>query len=58
MKILVGLLTSLVTEKFLSKMLIELAIWASAQSTNKVDDRLTGHLIEALGFKKEDFKVS
>jgi len=56
-KVLISLLTSLVTEKFIGKMICELVIWASKKSSNTVDDRIAGHVIESLGFKKSDFNI-
>ena len=55
-KILWGLFTKLVTEKFVAKFLV-IGLWnASQMSTNKVDDKLVDGAAEALGVDPKVYK--
>lgn len=55
-RILMQILASLLTKKFVSKMLAIGAWEASQWSENKVDDKLAESFAEALGVDPKDYK--
>lgn len=46
--LLVGVLKTLLTKKFLISVFIDIAEWLAKQSDTKLDDKLVGHVKEAL----------
>ena len=56
-KIAMGMVVRLITEKFLSKVMIEgLRAW-SKQTVNSYDDKVVAAMAQALGVDQEDLKL-